>query len=132
MVAKPIIDIDVVAPDGMMAGTLALVEVLGYRHRGDLGIRGREAFEPVSETTLALPPHHLYACEASAHELLKHISLREYLRTHSDEAQRYSELKRKLAFEHRLSRSEYVQAKSSFVESLSSSALAWHAARSAA
>lgn len=131
MAAKPIIDIDVVAPDGAIADAITSVEALGYRHRGNLGIIGREAFEPSAPITLGLPPHHLYACEAAAHELLKHVSLREYLRVHPTEAQRYSDLKRHLAFERQMSRSAYVQAKaeSPLVEALSASALAWYAAQ---
>lgn len=43
--AKPIIDLSVVVPDaaGVQAAIQALA-TLGYSHRGDLGIEGREAF----------------------------------------------------------------------------------------
>lgn len=131
MAAKPIIDVDVVAPNGAIAEVIFSLEASGYRHRGNLGIIAREAFEPISPITLGLPPHHLYACEAAAHELLKHVSFREYLRAHPRQAQRYSDLKRHLAFDRQMSRGEYVQAKaeSPLIEALTVSALAWYTAR---
>ena len=126
--AKPIIDLDAVVEDGTMADAIASIEGAGYRHQGDLGILGREAFEPVTEGTRALPPHHLYACEASSLELRKHVSFREYLRAHPAEARRLADYKRRLVFEQHLSRPEYVQAKAAFVSELAEVALAWHIA----
>lgn len=44
LAAKPVLDIDViVAPQDVPAAVVAL-ERIGYRHRGDLGVAGREAF----------------------------------------------------------------------------------------
>lgn len=51
LAAKPILDVDVVvAPDDLPRAVRAL-EALGYRHRGDLGVTGREAFHPPRTTT---------------------------------------------------------------------------------
>jgi GrpB-like predicted nucleotidyltransferase (UPF0157 family) len=130
MMAKPIIDIDAVVNNGSMTDAVASIEQAGYRHLGDLGITGREAFEPVSAYTCALPPHHLYACEASAFELRKHLSFRDYLSAHPAQARSLSEFKRHLAFEQQLSRGAYIEAKSSYVANLSNVALAWYAAGS--
>src|SRR5687767_15978465 len=59
LAAKPIIDMDVVVAS-VADVTIAVERLssLGYIHRGDLGIQGREAFHSPS----ALPPHHLYVC----------------------------------------------------------------------
>ena len=92
------------------------------------GITGREAFQPIIEVTQELPAHHLYACEASSLELKKHISFREYLSGHPVEAVRLAEFKRFLAFEQKLSRSEYIEAKSPIVDAISADALAWYIA----
>jgi GrpB-like predicted nucleotidyltransferase (UPF0157 family) len=128
MVAKPIIDVDLVVEDGSMTSALASIEQAGYIHLGDLGIVGREVFEPVSEHARSLPPRHLYACEASALELRKHLSFRDYLLAHPAHARCLSEMKRHLAFEQNLSRSAYIEAKAPYVSNLSDLALRWYAA----
>ena len=124
MAAKPIIDI--VMADGSMGGMIASVERAGYVHQGDLGITGREAFQASHEVTRRLPPHHLYACEASSSELLKHLSFRQYLRAHPSETQRLTEFKCLLAFRQRVSRGEYIEAKSPLVGEITALALAWY------
>ena len=44
LAAKPIIDIDVVLPSrAEMPATIERLATLGYMHRGNLGIEGREA-----------------------------------------------------------------------------------------
>lgn len=91
--------------------------------------KGRETFQAVQEATQRLPPHHLYACEASSPELRKHVSFREYLLAHPSEALRLTEFKRLLAFEQRVSRSEYIEAKSPLVGEITAQALAWYSAR---
>ncbi len=126
MAAKPIIDIDSVVPDGGIADAIISLERAGYGHQGDLGIAGRESFRPVSAATLNLPPHHLYACEASSPELHRHIAFREYLRAHPVAALRLTEFKRRLAFQQQLSRNEYIDAKSPLVAEITTQALAWY------
>ncbi len=112
-----------------MALAIVALECAGYAHQGDLGFPGREAFQPIQEAARDLPPHHLYACTAGALELRKHVSFRDYLSAHPAEAARLAQYKRHLAFERRLSRSEYVEAKASIVAEIAATALAWHAAR---
>lgn len=126
MVAKPIIDIDVVVQDSKLADAIASIERAGYAHQGDLGIPGREAFKPILEITQSLPPHHLYACVESSSELRKHISFREYLKVHSSESERLALLKRQLAFEQMLSQSEYILAKAFLVTEITTAALKWY------
>lgn len=115
-VAKPIIDIDIVLP-----GAEPLPEVIGrltgycgYRHEGDLGVRGREAFTKKSPV-----PHHLYTVIADTKPHLDHIAFRDHLRRHPDEVARYGELKLSLVRELGISaaaRAAYPAAKSGFVE----------------
>lgn len=126
MAAKPIIDIDVVVPAGAMQQIIASLVKAGYRHQGDLGILGREAFDVDGEATRDLPYHHLYACQDGAPELTRHLAFRDYLRAFPDEAERLSELKRQLAFVDKVSRSEYIDAKSPLVRELTAKALKWY------
>ena len=115
LAAKPIIDIDVLlqsAADLPLAVTR--LASLGYEHRGDLGIIGREAFR----TPPTACPHHLYACLPHSREHQRHIAFRDYLRTHPNDANAYAALKRKLADKFGSNREAYNQAKAEFVEDI--------------
>lgn len=91
--AKPIIDIDVVIPDStVLPQVVAKLENIGYHDEGNLGIEGREAFCYENKPELML--HHLYVCPADSKELKRHLIFRNYLRTHPDAVQEYSQVKR--------------------------------------
>ncbi|MCX5112509.1 GrpB family protein [Streptomyces sp. NBC_00378] len=116
--AKPIIDLEiVVAEEVVMPELIYRLVGQGYRHEGNLGIRGREAFQAPS----AASKHHLYGVVAGSKPHLDHVLLRDYLRQRPDEVQRYSALKMALA--QRLpadseGRLAYSAAKSAVVEEL--------------
>jgi GrpB-like predicted nucleotidyltransferase (UPF0157 family) len=113
LAAKPIIDIDILLKsDADLPLVVAKLASLGYAHRGDLGITGREAFRPLSSDF----PHHLYVCLPSGKEYLRHIAFRDYLRADPDAAAAYSRLKRELAIKFAGDREAYNQGKSAFVE----------------
>ena len=44
LAAKPVIDVDVIVDARDVPAAVAALEVVGYTHRGDLGVTGREAF----------------------------------------------------------------------------------------
>jgi GrpB-like predicted nucleotidyltransferase (UPF0157 family) len=115
LAAKPIIDVDVVVRDRRTV-PLAVVALqrLGYMHEGDLGIPGREAFSVLP----GLPYHHLYVVVAGSQPHRDHIDLRDYLRTHPKEAERYAAVKQRLAYLLTTDRDEYVRQKSVVVEDL--------------
>lgn len=96
LAAKPIIDLDVVlrsrADVPLAVGRLT---ALGYGHRGDLGIEGREAFWAPEGS----PAHHLYVCRPDAPSLANHLALRGHLRRHPERAAAYGRLKQQLALE---------------------------------
>jgi GrpB-like predicted nucleotidyltransferase (UPF0157 family) len=94
LAAKPIIDISVVVPkrSDVQTGILRLA-TLGYVHRGDLGIEGREAFTNPE----GLPKHNLYLCARHSVALANHLAIRDYLRAHPEAAREYGELKKRLA-----------------------------------
>ena len=94
--AKPCIDIDVVIEDYTVFD--AVVEKLasiGYRHEGDLGIKGREAFDYADKPHLQ--KHHLYVCPRDSEELHRHITFRNFLRANPQAVQRYSAVKEQAA-----------------------------------
>ncbi len=94
--AKPCIDIDLIIRDGaMLEPVVRGLASIGYVHEGDLGIRGREAFRYDGKTHLMR--HHLYVCPQDSEELRRHVVFRDYLRSHSDAARRYGEVKEEAA-----------------------------------
>jgi GrpB-like predicted nucleotidyltransferase (UPF0157 family) len=94
LAAKPIIDIDVVVAS-VVDVTLAIgrLAALGYLHRGNLGIEGREALD----SPTGLTAHHLYVCVRGSTALENHLTVRDYLRRHSDAVETYGMLKKRLA-----------------------------------
>ena len=94
--AKPCIDIDVVIRDASdLDATVAALARIGYVHEGDLGIKGREAFDYADKPHLM--KHHLYVCAQGSAELLRHIAFRDFLRENSEAAEEYGRIKREAA-----------------------------------
>jgi GrpB-like predicted nucleotidyltransferase (UPF0157 family) len=114
MCAKPIVDLDVLVRPEDVPAAIAAVEALGYRHEGNLGIEGREAFR----WTAKFPEHHLYVCPEGSPAFERHVLVRDYLRTHPGEAREYAELKKRLAKQHHDNRTKYQEAKAAYVDSL--------------
>lgn len=115
LAAKPIIDVDVV-----VASAADIVRVtdrlgeLGYACDGDLGVAGRLAFTAPADE----PDHHLYLVLDGSQPYRDHIDLRDYLRNHSAEAERYAARKRQLADIARNDREMYTAAKAEFITEL--------------
>jgi GrpB-like predicted nucleotidyltransferase (UPF0157 family) len=113
LAAKPIIDIDVLLRSATdLPEAITRLATLGYLHRGDLGVPGREAFRPPPDDV----PHHLYVCVPESLEYARHVTFRDHLRTHRETSQAYERLKRTLAERYRNDREAYNQAKTEFVE----------------
>jgi len=113
LAAKPVIDIDVLLRSSTdLPAVIRKLADLGYEHRVELGVRGRDAFRAKSDTV----QHHLYVCPPSSAEYKRHIAFRNYLRTHAADANTYAVLKRELASRFGNDREGYNQAKSEFVQ----------------
>ena len=114
LAAKPIIDacIVVASPRDIPYVVKALTK-LGYEHRGELGVPGREAFK--ASAGLALPKHHLYASVRGSMSLRNHLGFRDYLRSHPDAAKEYGELKLRLAKKYPDDIDNYIHGKTDFV-----------------
>jgi GrpB-like predicted nucleotidyltransferase (UPF0157 family) len=94
LAAKPVIDISIVVPGKSDVQTgISRLATLGYVHRGNLGIEGREAFANPD----GLPMHNLYLCPRDSIALANHLAIRDYLRAHPETAREYGELKKRLA-----------------------------------
>lgn len=114
MCAKPIIDLDVIVRPEDVPAAISAVEALGYRHEGNLGVNGRDAFRWVAE----FPEHHLYVCPQGSPALERHLLVRNYLRKHPEAAREYAEVKKQLAQKYHDNRPKYQAAKAEFVDGL--------------
>lgn len=115
LAAKPIIDLDVVVPErSLAAAAIAALAAAGWRHEGDLGVPGREAFEPVPDPAY----HHLYLVVAGSPAHRDHLDLRDYLRAHPAECERYAALKQTLAPLLATDRDAYLTGKADLVAEL--------------
>ena len=96
MSAKPCIDLDVVIRDyTVFDAVVERLAAIGYQHEGDLGIRHREAFR--YEGKPHLRTHHLYVCPQDSEELHRHITFREFLKSHPEAVRQYSRVKEEAA-----------------------------------
>jgi GrpB-like predicted nucleotidyltransferase (UPF0157 family) len=121
LASKPILDIDVLLASGsFLSDAIERLAGLGYIYEGDLGIPGRGAFRAPPGTV----PHHLYVCPPHSLEFRRHVALRNFLRSHSAEAQEYADLKLSLALCFPNDRDRYQAGKSEFVCQMTKRALA--------
>ncbi|WP_425397443.1 GrpB family protein [Aeoliella sp.] len=112
LAAKPIIDLSIVVPSyAELPQAIDALACLGYEHLGDLGIEGREAFQPPAD----LPPHHLYVCPQGSLGLRNHLALRDYLRGHPEAATAYGKLKKALSKQFPHDIDAYVDGKTEFI-----------------
>ncbi len=124
MVAKPIIDIDVVIDRQDFEETKKLLIEMGYVHEGDLGIKDREAFDLIDPPRKEqMPVHHLYVCPQDSEELRRHIAFRDYLREHPSQVAELGALKQELVRAHRGNRDAYMAGKDGLVKKIIALAL---------
>ena len=117
LAAKPCIDIDVVIKDySIFDEIVTKLNRIGYIHEGNLGIKDREAFKYTDKPHLY--QHHLYVCPSHSEELKRHITFRDFLRTHPEEAKRYGEVKMEAAKLFPNEIDKYIEYKSSCIEEM--------------
>ena len=112
LAAKPIIDITVIIPTPeALPAAIEKLGTIGYEHRGNLGVEGREAFSSPRD----LPKHHLYVCPKGSLGLRNHLAVRDYLRTNEDAAIAYGKLKLELATRFPDDIDSYIDGKTEFL-----------------
>lgn len=120
--AKPVIDVDiVVSSTKKLQRVIGKLEKLGYRHVGDLGITGREAFKrrddktPDTEAQRVWMKHNLYVCIQGSIGLANHLKFRDYLKAHPVKIKEYSALKQGLAEQFPNDIDAYIDGKTDFI-----------------
>ena len=126
--AKAVIDLlvevrNIAAVDGQTTEMVSL----GYEVMGEYGISGRRYFRKNNQE--GIRTHHIHAFEASSAEVERHLAFRDYMIAHTGEAERYSELKRKLAEEHSQSLDEYMDGKDGFIKEMDRRAAQWRSSQ---
>lgn len=122
LMAKPVIDmICIVNQIDRVDRLNDTLHTLGYDVAGDWGIPGRRLFRKGGENRT----HHIHFYQAGNPHIERHLVLRDYLRSHPEEAERYGRFKEELAqrYEHT---SEYSPAKKAYVTEMEQLALAWY------
>ncbi|PKH40508.1 GrpB domain, predicted nucleotidyltransferase, UPF0157 family [Nocardioides alpinus] len=112
LAAKPILDIDVIVDHADVPDAVAALEGVGYVHRGDLGVAGREAFHAPDDG----PRRHVYVCTAGTTHVRNHLAVREVLRTRDDLRDAYSQVKLALAADPQMDIDTYLAGKSEVVQ----------------
>ena len=114
--AKPIIDLDIVIENDKFEIIKRLLNDKGYKHEGDLGIEGREAFSYSGKEELMT--HHLYVCPKDSKELFKHITFRDFLKNNPALASEYSKVKEQAAVLYPDDIDKYMEFKSEIIEKI--------------
>jgi GrpB-like predicted nucleotidyltransferase (UPF0157 family) len=124
--AKPVVDLLVEVGDiNGVDGRRPAMESLGYEVLGEYGIPGRRYFR--KDDREGVRTHQVHAFEAGSAEAERHLSFRDYMLAHPADAQRYSELKRRLAAEHPQSFDGYMDGKDAFIKEMDRRAARWRA-----
>jgi len=113
LAAKPVIDVSaVVRSERDVRAAIERLGTIGYRHQGNLGVEGREAFAAPGGD---LPVHNLYVCYEGSVGLVNQVAVRNYLREHPETAAAYAALKKELAQRFPNNIDGYVDGKTDFV-----------------
>ncbi|NEQ43101.1 MAG: GrpB family protein [Leptolyngbya sp. SIOISBB] len=122
--AKPIIDLLVEVKDIVRVDEhSSLMESLGYEVMGEYGILGRRYFRKNSQE--GVRTHHVHTFEVASEQVERHLAFRDYMISHPEDAQKYSELKRKLAREYPMNIDGYMDGKDSFIQEIDMKAAQW-------
>lgn len=111
LAAKPILDVDVVVDAAEVTAAVTALESLGYVHRGDLGVTGREAFFAPDE-----PRRHVYVCTAGTTNVRNHLAVRDVLRSRDDLRDAYAAVKLALAADPAMDIDTYLAGKSAVLQ----------------
>jgi GrpB-like predicted nucleotidyltransferase (UPF0157 family) len=111
LAAKPVLDIDVIVEPGDVPAAVAALESVGYVHRGDLGVTGREAFLAPDE-----PRRNVYVCTAGTANVRNHLAVRDVLRRRTDLREAYAAVKRALAADPGMDIDTYIAGKSAVLQ----------------
>ena len=122
--AKPIIDILVEVKDIVRVDDRnAEIKLLGYEVMGELGIVGRRFFRKDNKD--GIRTHHIHTFTAGSAQVIRHLTFRDYMRSHPDAAWEYSQLKQQLTQKYPSDIESYMDGKDGFIKEIDRKAAAW-------
>lgn len=124
LAAKPVIDIMPVVRSVQRTDNFNVqFEALGYECMGEFGIPGRRYYRKGGDERT----HQIHIFEeANRHDIIRHLAVRDYLRSHRQDAELYGQLKRRLAQRFPYDIEGYCDGKDGFVRELEEKALRWY------
>jgi len=126
--AKPIIDMLAVATNLRHVDEYApRMQEIGYEAMGEFGISGRRYFRRDNLAGVRTEQVHIFAAESP--HVSRHLAFRDFLRSHPNLAQEYSQLKQRLASEYPCDIEAYMDGKDAFIRQAEARALEWAAPR---
>jgi len=122
--AKPIIDIMPVVKEIEKIDMFnEQMTAFGYECMGELGMKGRRYFRKGGDNRT----HQVHVFQVdNTEDIQRHLAVRDYLRTHSPEANHYGRLKESLAKQFPNDIEAYMDGKDSFVKELERKAVQWY------
>ncbi len=128
--AKPIIDILVeVKSIDRVDDHNSSMQLLGYQCMGEFGIEERRFF--LKDNFAGIRTHHVHIFKFGSPQVKRHLTFRDYLNTHSQEAESYSVLKRSLADKYPDDIQRYMDGKHNFIQEIDRRAAEWRSQNSA-
>ena len=121
--AKPLIDILVEVHDIEKIDEFDEEMIkLSYQPQGEFGIPRRRFFIKGDDSTRT---HHVHIFQTGDSEIERHLSFRDYMMAHPEEAQAYSRLKEELARRFPEDIESYMEGKDGFIKEIDRKAKAW-------
>ena len=123
LAAKPIIDMimEVTNIDKVDSWN-DIFRKLGYTSKGENGIAGRRFYIHGIEEKRS---YHLHVYETGNQEIIRHLSFRDYMMEHCEEAEAYATLKEELAKQFTYDIERYIEGKDAFVREREQRAIEW-------
>ncbi len=123
LAAKPVLDLQIsvvaIEPRSRYVGAL---DGLGYLFVPDPASPDLHFFAKPGPRPRS---HHVHVCETGSDHEFRHLAVRDFLRTHDDEAARYAALKRSVTERQPGDRLAYVAGKERYISALEARAVLW-------
>ncbi|MDC3413244.1 GrpB family protein [Aquibacillus sp. 3ASR75-11] len=120
--AKPVIDIMVEVINIENVNNFNNdMEQLGYEVLGENGISRRRFFRKGGDNRT----HHVHIFEQGNEEISRHLTFRDYMIAHPEEAVKYSQLKQNLAGKFPNNIEKYIEGKNHFIKEIDNKAEKW-------
>lgn len=115
--AKPIIDLLIEVKDiNQVDQCHPTIAAQNYDIMGEYGIPGRRFFR--KHNSNGTRSHHIHIYQQHSPQIQRHLAFRDYMRTHPQAAQQYSQLKQKLAKKYPEEIESYMDGKDPFIKKI--------------